>query len=293
MSCRLAKRIAGLTATGVFALASQSALALVAEVDTFTIVKNGSVLFQDTFEDNVAPPTAPGEFATYLFTMSGISEAGGKALLNAAQGEIRPNAVGALSNVTRTTFSTNIVPTETTGLKSNQAFSVSAVFSLLDDTVAADVYGLRLTDRDALGQLGVGTSGDDVVELRISHRASGARQLQFQRQNFLAAGGAIDLISSFTIPGNYFSTYDRVELQLVKSDPGSNEIEANAFFSSSNGLVTQPIAFVNTTAVFNGENWTRAELYAAQAPIPEPQTYAMLIAGLGLIGWKLRRALKK
>lgn len=28
----------------------------------------------------------------------------------------------------------------------------------------------------------------------------------------------------------------------------------------------------------------------AASPVPEPETYAMLLAGLGLLGWKLRRA---
>ncbi len=26
------------------------------------------------------------------------------------------------------------------------------------------------------------------------------------------------------------------------------------------------------------------------APVPEPETYAMLLAGLGLLGWRLRKA---
>jgi hypothetical protein len=31
------------------------------------------------------------------------------------------------------------------------------------------------------------------------------------------------------------------------------------------------------------------DLVAGPVPIPEPETYAMLLAGLGLLGWRLRR----
>lgn len=285
----LPKRIAKLVAAGALALASHSALALVAELDTFTIKKNGSTLFQDTFEDNVAPPAAPGEFATYLFPTGTISESGGKAYFNAATGVLAPNATGAaatIASVTRVTFSTNIVESETTGLKNDQTFSASAVYSLLDNTVVGDNYGLRLTDRNALGRVGVSPSGDDVLELRVTHLASGVRQLQFRRQNFLA--GLIEPIASFTLTPNYFAAYERIELQLSKGDISSNAISASATFFPAAGEA-QILNFATTTEAFHGENWTRAELFASQAPIPEPQTYAMLLAGLALVGWQLQR----
>lgn len=282
----LAKRIAKLAAVGALTLASHSALALVAELDTFTIMKNGGLLFQDTFADNVAPPAAPGEFATYLFPTGSIGESDGKARFNAATGVSAPNAVGAPGIVTRVTFSTNIVESETTGLKSDQTFSVSAVYSLLDNTVVGDSYGLRLTDRNALGRLGVGTSGDDVLELRVTHLGDGSRNVQFRRQNFL--GGLIVPIANFPVIPSYFAMYDRVELTMSKSDINSNAISASVKFIPAAGD-TQSVNFLTTGDAFHGENWTRAELFASQAPIPEPQTYAMLLTGLALVGWQLRR----
>jgi len=50
----------------------------------------------------------------------------------------------------------------------------------------------------------------------------------------------------------------------------------------------------NAIKAFDGEDWTRGEFFALQAaPIPEPETYAMLFAGLGLVGWQLRRKSRK
>lgn len=282
----LTKRIAKLAAAGSLALASHSALALVAELDTFTIVKNGSILFQDTFDDNVAPPAAPGELATYLFPVGTITESGGKARFDASTGASAPNAAGAAGLVTRVTFSTNIVGSESTGLKSDQTFNASAVYSLLDTTVVGDNYGLRLTDRNALGRLSVGTSGDDVLELRVAHLGSGDRALQFRRQDFL--GGLVQPIASFTLTPNFFSAYDRIELQLSKSDINSDVISASATFLPAVGESTT-VSFLTTGSAFHGENWTRAEIFASQAPIPEPQTYALLLTGLALVGWQLQR----
>lgn len=283
----LTKRIAKLAAAGALALASHSALALVAELDTFTIVKNGSILFQDTFDDNVAPPAAPGEFATYLFPLGTITESNGKAYLNAAQGALRANAAGALSSVTRATFSTNIVSSEDTGLKSNQTFSVSATYGFLDVMSASDTYGIRLTDRDALGNFGVGSSGDDVIELRISRSDTNATRLQLRRQNFIA--GQIDIVANFNATA-LLTNFENVELKLSKDAVNSNAIKASATFMDLDGLLeNQIVNFETTTNAFHGENWTRAEIFASQAPIPEPQTYAMLLTGLALVGWQLQR----
>lgn len=286
----LIQRITKLAAAGIFAFASHSALALVAEIDSFTIVKNGSILFQDDFSDGIAPPAAPGiygEFATYLFPVGVITESNGKAYLNASLGELRPNAEGAPSSVTRTTFSTNIVASESTGLKSNQTFSVSATYTFLDVMSARDTYGIRLTDRDALGNVGIGSSGNDVIELRISRSDTNATRLQFRRQNFIDQ--QIDDIAAFNAT-SLLTNFETVELKLSKTDVGSNAITATATFIDLDGVLeNQVVTFGSTTPAFHGENWTRAELYASQAPIPEPQTYAMLLAGLALVGWQLQR----
>jgi len=290
MPSALTRRLAKLATAGALVLASPCALALVAAIDTFTIVKNGGLLYQDTFDDNVAPPAAPGEFATYLFPTGAITESGGKAFFNAASGVLAPNAAGAVASVTRVTFSTNIVPSESTGLKSDQTFSVRAAYSLLDNTVVGDNYGLRLTDRNALGTVGAGTSGDDVLELRVSHLGSGSRQIEFRRQDFL--GGLVQPIASFTLTPTFFAAYDSVELQLSKGDINSNAISASATFIPAAGP-SITVGFLTTGDAFRGENWTRAELFASQAPIPEPGTYAMMLAGLALVGWQLRRATRK
>ncbi|HEX8613139.1 MAG TPA: PEP-CTERM sorting domain-containing protein [Telluria sp.] len=55
--------------------------------------------------------------------------------------------------------------------------------------------------------------------------------------------------------------------------------------------------FNTTIQTGNWEHWINTELWVRAtagvseiSPVPEPQTYAMLLAGLGLIGWRLARS---
>ena len=43
------------------------------------------------------------------------------------------------------------------------------------------------------------------------------------------------------------------------------------------------------TALSGGENEFYGEFYTAPAPVPEPETYALMLAGLGLVGFAARR----
>jgi hypothetical protein len=38
--------------------------------------------------------------------------------------------------------------------------------------------------------------------------------------------------------------------------------------------------------------WVTVPIYATSAPIPEPSTYAMLLAGMGLVAWRVQRKMK-
>lgn len=37
-----------------------------------------------------------------------------------------------------------------------------------------------------------------------------------------------------------------------------------------------------------GNGWSHSSIYTA-APVPEPETYALMLAGLGLVGFAVRR----
>lgn len=43
------------------------------------------------------------------------------------------------------------------------------------------------------------------------------------------------------------------------------------------------------TEFFDGNQWTNSGTFVIQSPVPEPETYAMLLAGLGFLGFAARR----
>lgn len=82
-------------------------------------------------------------------------------------------------------------------------------------------------------------------------------------------------------PGGVNNAYARQELALNASTPGPLPL------LWEDGL---SYTFENTgsdTAFYDLRLQTQAFLFVA-APVPEPETYAMLLAGLGLLGWRVR-----
>src|SRR5262245_11271056 len=67
------------------AVAPASSAALVIQLDSFYIERNGIQQTLDTFSDGVAPPNGPAGATTYS-TSGTFSEAGGRAIMNSAFG---------------------------------------------------------------------------------------------------------------------------------------------------------------------------------------------------------------
>ena len=56
------------------------------------------------------------------------------------------------------------------------------------------------------------------------------------------------------------------------------------------GTVGAWTTFSDTFNIFNGETFTRPLFIANFAlPVPEPESYTLMLVGAGLIGWQLRR----
>ena len=130
------------------AFLSTPAHALIAQLDSFSVNKNGSALFIDTFDDGILPPSAPSEFASYLFPRGITGESGGLLTLSPATAPPTTNAQGSPTLTARATLATNVVPADlTNGLKSSpMTFSVTAVYELVAPA-AGESYGIRLADR--------------------------------------------------------------------------------------------------------------------------------------------------
>lgn len=279
--------LAAAAGTALALMSATSSFAFDARLDLFTVTKNGSPLLSDGFSDGAPPPSGASEIETYRFIQGTLSESGGRVTIGAATGGVAANADGTLTKTAGATFASDIGANGTLGLRSNNTFLVSGVFDILTTPAIGDGYGIRLTDRGADG-----AQGGDVLELGILRRENGSVGIVYRRQDFLS--GLITNYSVQSVAGG-----DQIEFMLGKpnADPNSG-IQASFRYvvggtpGTPTLLRTTELNGVDPIRLFGGETYTRAEFFAVTA-VPEPETYAMLIAGIGLIGWQLRRKSRK
>jgi hypothetical protein len=261
-------------------LASTATSAADFYLDEFTVTRGGATVFQDTFSDGVAPPNAPdfsfgvpGAYAVFGSFAPG-SEAGGKLRLDTLAGSPSCNAPCEPDLFLRARLLTNADPGNlAVGLKSGFTFTASALYDFSATPGPMFTYGMRFDDQGL-------SNGNDVVELRV-RSLDGQTKVLFTRQDFSA--NTFTILQSILLPGSGFD-----QLGLTLSHVGLGEVKASFELYDDGVSVSGPNYFGVTTDIFHGENWTRASFFATQ-PIPEPSTYAMLLAGLGMLGFAARR----
>ncbi|MCC7487929.1 MAG: PEP-CTERM sorting domain-containing protein [Burkholderiales bacterium] len=250
----------------------------------FIVTKNGAPFFLDSFVDGLAPPSAPdfanATAASYRVggTFPAGSESAGQLTVSSLNGLVTTNALGERGLAQRATLITNNDPTNTVnGLKPNHIFTVSALVDVASATGPGS-FGVRLSDRQA-NPLGVwSVSSFAAVELVPSTQV-----VRLRVQDFIDS--RIDNLSSIAVPAGV----DQVRLALSHPTGGNAQVFATAEFfddGESLGVFNLP----GSASIFTHFGFTRAEFAAGETlPIPEPETYAMMLVGLGLIGWQLRR----
>lgn len=278
--------LGGLAAAAVVMLGQiQMATAVPVFIDGFGVMKNGALLFQDTFSDGNPPPSAPpfasGAPASY-FVQGSLDEAGGKVRLDTAGALIVPGAgiaTGQFVFLERARLNTDIDPTNfVLGLKSDDTFSVTGVFDLAVPGPISELYGVALSDAAA------GKTPDDFVRIEVIRLLDGSVRIVFIDFDFVL-GTATGIASTSLDP-----LHDQIALTLTRGDVATNAISAS--FTYIDGGVPGPTTtFAAAAQIFNGENWTRAE-FEFVSPVPEPSALLLLgagLAGFGLAVWSQRR----
>ena len=226
-------------------------------LDEFYVLKNSVEVFRDSFDDGGVPPSGPNGSATY----GGSGHAG-------FTGES-----GGMLTVT---------PSHAASFQITGLYELSSLPS-----TPLEQFGIGLTDRTTTN------TGNDIVRVRLGRsNMSGALGVIFTETDFVA--GTTQTVDFSSIE-NLLPAAAKIELTLFKN-AASDAVNARYIvFDAANallgGLVMDGINNVtnNPVTIFNGEDFTRTEFFAL-APVPEPQTYAMMLVGLGLVGWQLRRA---
>ena len=264
---------------GLFCSASGHAT-IIASIDQFTVDKNGSTVFSDAFDNNQTPTQ---ETTTYNVqgTFPNGAESNGLLTLNTDWGAFSNNALGQLRQNLHATWRSNIDPANpNAGLNIGSTIDVAGIFNLVAPTGPLNNgYGIRVIDA-VQNQ----SSANRLLEFNVQYwEPAGTNVIRFLLQDF--ANNTITTLGYVPFaPG----TADQIELMISRPDTSNNDFYG-AYAFGTGGTFDPFTTFATPGALFANTNFVRAEFQAFTAVVPEPESYAMMLSGLGLLGFMVRR----
>jgi VCBS repeat-containing protein len=244
--------------------------------DSLTITRNGGAFFFDGFSDGNPPPNAPnlanGTPTSYVGVgVNGLEEDDDRLIFD-SDNAVPFDAPGAPDPVigVNAVLRTNIDPAVAAGLKSNQDFTVSAVFDLATlPNSPREAFGIHLTDRLITGQSGTPPDqpGDDVIELVVRQNLAGDVVVALREIDHVAdVTTNIQSILLNAPPGA-----DQIRLNLTHDNANLGVVIATFEYLAGGAVVGSPVTFSQVGHIFGAEtpgntsddeNWTRAEVTA-------------------------------
>lgn len=294
-----ALRAAGALAMATCMLGALPAMAAAPyRIDSFTVVRNGSLIFEDLFDDGLALPPGPNFIGTttpayvndrIVGNFSG-SESGGKLGLDPARrGVATVNPItglpeGVAFQAAYLNVNTQSTPeTAARGLKLNHSFNVSALFDLVTPAKADgfDSYGLRLADFDNRTPSG----WNDVIDLQIfqSRSVPGAPVLLLVERDFNV--GTRNILAQVRLDP---LVGDQIELFFDKATADNATVRAGYRYYRDGAAAGERTSFSAAATLFDGEVFTRPGFFAVAQAIPEPSSAWLLAAGIAGLAWRRR-----
>lgn len=261
-------------------------------IDEFWIVKNGTEIFRDSFDDGMAPPSGPDGAMTYNMNAGdgGLvgGEGGGSLTMTPSLGN--PSAI---TGVTADTFTgairrASINATSSNFLGVDDAFSIFAQYDLTTvPGVPGQAFGIRATDRAS------GNRGNNVAQLDVARDRTtdevGVRLLQVD-----FVGDTVER-ADFVSLQSLLGTAAKIQLILSK-DAGSDAIEASfiAYGELMNVLAMGDLDTILNQSLapillYQGEDYIRAQFFSvdtdvAISPVPLPGALPLLLAAIMALG---------
>jgi hypothetical protein len=266
------------------------ASAVVAYVDDFSVTKNGTMVFRDTFSDGAPPPSAPdfltGGPANYFVNGSFApnSESGGKLRANSADGVSVISANGFENLALTSILNTNIDPNNLiNGLKIDDTLILTGLFDLIPNGGPLySGYGIGFND----GGNNLGRRNEMNLQVQYS-TTLGVDILRLNYQDF--DNGTVTTVAA--IPVDLSLGADQILLSLSRPDVNTFDLFASYSYLS-NGQVIGGGA-LGSTSIFQDRNYVRGYFFSANVQaVPEPSALALLglsVAGLVAVRRRAKR----
>ena len=284
MKLKSGRLIAGVALASLGTLASASAYAqsFTPSIDELWINKNGSEVFRDSF--NGVLPLSTG---TYSYSPGFTSESGGRLTMTPALGN--PTIINPTGTATFTgaLLKPGLSSTDPGFIGYPDSFEIHALYDMSSlPPINGASFGIRATDQSP------SSIGNDTVQLAVGKSATTGNIVVSLRDINFSLGTSTP-ISSRSI-NSFLASATQVDLMLAKA-AGSDMVGASYVLYGSSGILDQWSFAAQLKIYEGGETFTRAQFFSTTInPVPEPETYAMLLAGLGLLGFAARgRELKE
>ena len=168
------------------------------------------------------------------------------------------------------------------GLKFGNTFSVSGVYDLVVPG-PGDSAQIRLTDFHA-NTADPGHQTDYLqLQVRRATAAGAVPQIRLIEQNFQND----TITTNASTPLDLSLGADQIRLTLTHGTANSTAVTASWEYLSS-GSVVGAGSFAEVGNIFDGEQWTRADFIVSALPIPEPQSYVLMLLGISIVAWRVR-----